>query len=580
MLFRSHEGQSGAVAKHYDMDLFRTVLFPSPLTPNERYQLFKGSHGAPDGHNSYKLSFSLYTGKGEPNPDVGDPSDVYFDLDANRIYAKLEESQWNYWDMTKLDMADAKYPVIQYPFHSKLVLWSKPKLGVQWFCRDNIKTQRARRKGEVVTVEDAIRLTIDYCRGDEDKKTTSKGKGKQKVTPEPIISHSHDSSLFGGPSATPFPLGQLPSLHPPPSVYTDSTKLLPPFPSQPHPFSFQSGGMVNLPHFSVPFNPVVEPQLPTSLNALDLPSQGMEDIEMTDVSPDIDLESAPLEHQAMGDISIPRFTPAGSQKASTPSPPPGAYPPGSPLTPLRTPSPPIIPWIDTSSDNQSSRSSQGPPTIKLPAFNPQKRSAEDSIVSSTVKYVYQVARSLPEAFLNSVKFPKAKLVTWANGMKTILPGGVKWGRNAVSVTIHVYLLIHVDPFNKDTDAVNHMASAPDLTDPNNPISYPGDPRVDAHIKNPIVVVLHWDQPLLGGLKFNPIAAVLGHQPAFKAKVGKAYNDFIGDLRHHLACGRYVIIRGWYPQHKVIWDHRSVENFKGSLDQQVEYQGKCWCNGAL
>jgi hypothetical protein len=125
-----------------------------------------------------------------------------------------------------------------------------------------------------------------------------------------------------------------------------------------------------------------------------------------------------------------------------------------------------------------------------------------------------------------------------------------------------------------------MARAPDLTDPDNPVSYPGDPRVDAHIKNPVIVVLHWDQPLLGGLKFNLNAAVLGHQAAFKDEVGKAYKDFIENLRYNLACGRYVIVRDWYPQQRVTWDHHSVENFKGSLDQQVDYQGKCRCSGSI
>jgi hypothetical protein len=434
-------GQSGGDTKHYDMQLFRTVLFPSPLIPSQQYELFKGSHGAPDGHNSYRLRFDLYTGKGEPNPEIGDPSDLYFDLDASRIYAKLDVSKWNYWDMTKLDMADAKYPVMKYPFNSKLVLWSKAKFGVQWFCHDNIKTQRSRRKGEVVMVADAIQLTMDYCRSDEEKKTASKGKGKQKDTPQPNIFQSQhsvlDPSPFRGPPATPLPSGPLPTLHPPPSIHIDSTKLSPSFSSQPHPFSFafESGGMVNVPDFSVPFNPVVDRQLPTPLNALDLPSQGTEDVEMVDVPMEIDLEFAPQEHEATQDFSVPHFTPAGSQRASTPSPPPGASSAGSPLTPLQITSPQTIPWTKAAPNNKS------PLTIKVPALNSWKRAAaagEVSTVSSTLKYVYEVARSFPNAFLNSVKFPKAKLVTWANGMKTILPGGVKWGRNAVSLAMYVY----------------------------------------------------------------------------------------------------------------------------------------------
>jgi hypothetical protein len=118
-----------------------------------------------------------------------------------------------------------------------------------------------------------------------------------------------------------------------------------------------------------------------------------------------------------------------------------------------------------------------------------------------------------------------------------------------------------------------MALAPDLTDPNNPVAVYGDPRVDAHLRNPVVAVLHWDTPWLGGLKHNVLAAVMGHQPAMKERIERAYNEFIEHLRHYLARGIPVIVRGWSYQHKVLWSHNSVQNFKGSLDQLIDYQGK-------
>jgi hypothetical protein len=37
------------------------------------------------------------------------------------------------------------------------------------------------------------------------------------------------------------------------------------------------------------------------------------------------------------------------------------------------------------------------------------------------------------------KFPKALIVTWVNGMMTMLPGGPKWGRNAVSRIRVIYI---------------------------------------------------------------------------------------------------------------------------------------------
>jgi len=117
-----------------------------------------------------------------------------------------------------------------------------------------------------------------------------------------------------------------------------------------------------------------------------------------------------------------------------------------------------------------------------------------------------------------------------------------------------------------------MANAPDVTDPDHPIAIPGDPRLDAHLFDPVVVILHWDTPYLGDLNYNLLAVVMGHSQAFKDKAANAYEEFIGKLRYYLACGKYVIVRGYYPKHKVMWDRRSVQTFKGSLDQVIDYQG--------
>jgi hypothetical protein len=122
-----------------------------------------------------------------------------------------------------------------------------------------------------------------------------------------------------------------------------------------------------------------------------------------------------------------------------------------------------------------------------------------------------------------------------------------------------------------------MANAPDVTDPDHPISRPGDPRLEAHIRDPVVVVLHWDTPYLGGLQYSTLAAVMGHTQAFKDKAAEAYEEFIRNLRYYIAHGRYVIVHGYRPQHKVMWDRRSVQTFKGSLDQVIDYQGADLCS---
>lgn len=117
-----------------------------------------------------------------------------------------------------------------------------------------------------------------------------------------------------------------------------------------------------------------------------------------------------------------------------------------------------------------------------------------------------------------------------------------------------------------------MANAPDITDPINPIANPNDARVQLHLNDPVVVVLRWDLPYLGGLHLNPATATYGHTKAFMEKVSAEYRKFIDLLRWHLAAGHYVLIRGWYPQNKVMWERGSVESYKGALNQLIEYQG--------
>jgi hypothetical protein len=70
---------------------------------------------------------------------------------------------------------------------------------------------------------------------------------------------------------------------------------------------------------------------------------------------------------------------------------------------------------------------------------------------------------------------------------------------------------------------------------------------------------------------------MGHTQAYKDKVAEAYEEFIDKLRYNIACGRYVIIRGYSPQHRVMWERRSVQTFKGSLDQEIDYQGAYLCS---
>jgi len=86
-----------------------------------------------------------------------------------------------YWNMTKLRISDINYPVMEYPFNSELHLWPKADVGVQWYHRDNFKTQRSRRKDDVVEVGELIELTLKYWGNTESIRRTQ---GKRRKTEE------------------------------------------------------------------------------------------------------------------------------------------------------------------------------------------------------------------------------------------------------------------------------------------------------------------------------------------------------------------------------------------------------------
>jgi hypothetical protein len=309
------------------MSIYGLITFPTSHAPTSDYERIKGALGPPDGHHSYKLNCTLFTGRGDPNPDVGNISDIYFDLDGSRIFAKLGPAQWSYWEMHKLAMDDMAYPVIEYPFNSRLHLWCKEKMGVQWFSRDNMKTQRHRRKGEVVDVTDAIQLTMNFL--DDPKKINARGKKRKQEELDPPMMPSSSN----GPS--------------------------------------------------MEFDMVTSPT-PIPSNALDIP-------------PDVPMDIPSLSPEVSMDIP-PR--PAGRERL----------------------------------------------TLKLP---PLKQKPQEGVQSSVTEYAYKLLRSLPDAFLNAKKFPKASIVTWVNGMRTVLPGGPKWGVNAVS-RIRLYKPLGIDKSPKRT----------------------------------------------------------------------------------------------------------------------------------
>lgn len=471
-------GSGGGSSQLHDIKLYTRVAFPSPRPPNDEYQRWKGDPGEQNGRHQYKLEFNIYTGTGDPNPDIGDPSDLYFDLVCSRIFAKLDSRRWEYWNMTKLRISDINYPVMEYPFNSELHLWPKADVGVQWYHRDNFKTQRSRRKDDVVEVGELIELTLKYWGNTESNKTNARGKRRKTeetstIEPSPRPSTPSGSSQILAPRAmgapgpsdlvqrptpsmtdAPTPFGsfsrpslidtRLPSLSQAPKpTSTPSDRLTSNFlNSSPIPTpTAQSSLFLATTSNNVwyPRNPTVEglstsvfyPQPsagPTSTEPLTV----YEDVHMMDVDmgdepltleqPDLELENLPVLPTLAGLslLSDGNLSPSNSQSRRS----------KSPLTPInslpdsmtldRDPTPKLVDSV----------------TLRLPPLdhNRRKEGSFTSVIINGPKYVFEAARTLPKLFMNSKKFPKASIVTWVNGMKTILPGGPKWGRNAVSRT--------------------------------------------------------------------------------------------------------------------------------------------------
>jgi hypothetical protein len=509
-------GSGGGSSQLHDTKLYTKVAFPSPQPPNDEYQRWKGDPGEHNGRHQYKLEFNIYTGTGDPNPDIGDPSDIYFDLVCSRIFAKLDSQRWEYWNMTKLWISDIKYPVMEYPFNSKLQLWPKADVGVQWYHQDNFKTQRSRRKDDVVEVGELIELTLKYWGNTESKKTNARGKKRKTeetstIDPSPHPSTPSDSSQIPAPGAmgapglsdlvqrttpsmsgAPTPFGsfsrptlvdtKLPSLseapdltslkalnqfspyprpglfqEPPPTAPALSSQISTSTPSDGFTSNFLDSSRIPTPtaqsslflvapsnNTSYPRNSTVEgrstsvfhPQPPARPTSTE-PSTVYEDVDMMDV--DMDNEPLTLEQPDRGLENSPvPPTPAGlsllSDRNLAPLN-PKTRRSKSPLTPANNPPNSITLDHDTEPKLVSSV------TLKLPPlnYNKRKEGSFTSAITNVPKYVFEAARTLPKLFMNHKKFPKASIVTWVNGMKTMLLGGPKWGRNAVSRIQVVYI---------------------------------------------------------------------------------------------------------------------------------------------
>lgn len=119
--------------------------------------------------------------------------------------------------------------------------------------------------------------------------------------------------------------------------------------------------------------------------------------------------------------------------------------------------------------------------------------------------------------------------------------------------------------------MQHLAlTAIDVTDPENPVFPTGLENFD--VSKYIVSMEYNPQDY-----YLPDTSLdrLRYRSDYTARVSYQagrLNQFVQDIRSHMAKGRYVLVRGWKPAVEMAWDETAVLSFKGPLEQRVEYQG--------
>lgn len=118
-----------------------------------------------------------------------------------------------------------------------------------------------------------------------------------------------------------------------------------------------------------------------------------------------------------------------------------------------------------------------------------------------------------------------------------------------------------------------MSQAPDVTDPDQIHSSPGNAWVDWFEKDPAVVVMEWTPDLRGLRPSSSDDDLLGYNSEAVAEHVAKYLEWLNQLQRHLAVAWYVIVHNWFPNVQTNWDVRSVSKFKHCMDQEVQVQGK-------
>jgi hypothetical protein len=165
--------------------LFQNITFKSPEIASQSYINIWGECGERDGNRSYTYTCALFTGKGRPDPPTGEPGDLYIDLHRDRIFVRLDDSTWSQWTPSNLG---SKHQ-IEHPFIPDTFLWCKRKFGIQWTHIKNLKSDKSKRKGELMHTADAIKATMGHAH------RSKADKARRKVKSQP----NEDSEEFPQP---------------------------------------------------------------------------------------------------------------------------------------------------------------------------------------------------------------------------------------------------------------------------------------------------------------------------------------------------------------------------------------------
>lgn len=114
-----------------------------------------------------------------------------------------------------------------------------------------------------------------------------------------------------------------------------------------------------------------------------------------------------------------------------------------------------------------------------------------------------------------------------------------------------------------------MARSTDATYPDDPLLATG---VTSFMVDEVVAAVVYDNTLFQcSLVDGDLFSASPSEHSKKAS--EAHSKFLLEVRKLMSQGKYVLIRGWRPQHDIYWSKESISEFKGSMGRKIEFQGR-------